>query len=150
MTDRTYDAAVTWSGTTAGGYRAYGRGHVARIGGSDLALSADAAFRGDAALPNPEQLVVAAAGSCQLLSFLAVAARAGIDVVGYEDDPVGVMPAGRQPMSLTSIELRPTIRVRGADEATVRALVERAHEQCYIANSLRADVAVSPRIEVLS
>jgi len=42
--------------------------------------------------------VVLAAGSCQLLSFLAVAARARLDVVAYEDDAEGVMPEGDHPV----------------------------------------------------
>src|SRR5690625_7366079 len=51
---------------------------------SDLFVSSDAAFRGDAELTNPEQLLVLAASSCQMLSFLGAAARASVDVVSYE------------------------------------------------------------------
>ncbi len=51
-----------------------------------LAVSADPAFHGDDRLWNPEQLVVLATASCQLLSFLAVAARARLDVVRYEPE----------------------------------------------------------------
>ena len=87
----TYLARVEWTGSTGVGYRAYPRAHTAwtppATEGFDL--SADPHFRGDGDLPNPEQLLVLAASSCQLLSFLAVAARAGLDVVGYEDDAVG-------------------------------------------------------------
>ena len=78
----TYLARVEWSGSTGAGYRAYPRAHTAwtppATEGFDL--SADPHFRGDADLPNPEQLLVLAASSCQLLSFLAVAARGGVDV----------------------------------------------------------------------
>jgi len=55
------------------------------------------------------QLEVLAAASCQLLSFLAVAARARLDVVAYEDDAEGVMPEGDHPVRLTRIVLRPRI-----------------------------------------
>jgi organic hydroperoxide reductase OsmC/OhrA len=101
---------------------------------------------------NPEQLVVMAASSCQLLSFLAVAARAGVDVVGYEDDAVGVMPADVSPQRITRIELRPRITVTaqaGPDPAGVVApLVHQAHDECYVANSLTAEVRVDPTVVV--
>ena len=114
----------------------------------ELQLSADAAFRGDPRLPNPEQLLLAAASSCQLLSFLAVAALAGVDVLAYEDSAEAVMPADDQPMRITQIRLRPHIVVAsGMELDVVRHLVEQAHDGCYIANSLRAEVIVDPRVE---
>jgi organic hydroperoxide reductase OsmC/OhrA len=48
---------------------------------------------------------VIAASSCQLLSFLAVAARAGVDVVAYDDEAEGVLPDRGQPVSITRITL---------------------------------------------
>ena len=70
---------------------------------SALDLSSDPAFRGDATRLNPEQLVVAAASSCQLLSFLAVAARARLNVVSYTDAATAVMAASDRPRSITRI-----------------------------------------------
>jgi organic hydroperoxide reductase OsmC/OhrA len=147
----TYLARVEWSGSTGAGYRAYPRAHTAwtppATEGFDL--SADPHFRGDADLPNPEQLVVLAASSCQLLSFLAVAARGGVDVVGYEDDATGEMPDGVTPQRITRIVLRPRVQVRqGTDLATVEWMLQEAHEQCYVANSLTTDVVVEPRVVV--
>jgi organic hydroperoxide reductase OsmC/OhrA len=76
-----YRATLSWSGSTGEGYEHYGRDHEV----DGLPLSADPHFRGDPERLNPEVLLVMAAASCQLLSFLAVAARARIDVVAYED-----------------------------------------------------------------
>ena len=96
-----------------------------------LELSADPAFGGDATALNPELLLVAAASSCQPLSFLAVAARARIDVRGYEDHGEGVMPEDDPPVRLTAIVLRPVIRVGpGTAAARVRHLVEVVHREC--------------------
>lgn len=149
MTDHTYTAALSWTGTTGTGYRAYDRDHTVTVGSATpLPVSADAAFHGDGDLPNPEQLLVAAASSCQLLSFLAVAALARVDVVAYDDRPLGTMPAGAS-TSLTHIALRPVIRVRAADPRHVEELVHRAHEQCYVARSLRSEVSVTPTVEVV-
>lgn len=146
-----YTVRCHWSGSTGFGYEAYDRTHSAAAppASVDLELSADPAFRGDPNLLNPEQLLVLAAASCQLLSFLATAARARVDVLGYDDDGEGVMPEGNSPTGLTSIELRPAIRVApGTSEERVRHLVEVAHRECYIANSLRTEVRVRPTVIV--
>jgi organic hydroperoxide reductase OsmC/OhrA len=112
-----------------------------------LRLSSDPAFRGDPALLNPEQLLVMAAASCQLLSFLAVAARARIDVVDYQDDAVGEMPEDDPPLRITRVTLRPRITMRGdVDDARIRHLVEVAHRECFIANSLKTEVVLEPEV----
>ena len=147
----TYLARVEWSGSTGGGYRAYPRAHTAYTppAGEGFDLSADPHFRGDPDLPNPEQLLVLAASSCQLLSFLAVAARGGVDVVGYQDDAWGEMPEGVVPQRITRIVLRPRVQVAaGADVATVVRMLHEAHEQCYISNSLTTEVLVQPTVDV--
>lgn len=74
-------------------------------------------------------------------------ARARIDVLHYEDNGEGEMPEDDEPVRITSIVLRPTIRVAaGATEARVRHLVEVPHRECYIANTLRTEVRIEPTI----
>ncbi len=149
-----YRARVSWGGSTGGGYDNYDRSHraealdpdgaaiVPTLDGSGLRLSADPAFRGDAALLNTEQLLVIGAAACQLLSFLAVAARARIDVVGYVDTAIGEMPEVED--RLTLIELHPVITVAtAAPDSRLQHLVEVAHRECFIANSLRTEVRVA-------
>jgi organic hydroperoxide reductase OsmC/OhrA len=147
MPGHEYRARVEWKGSTGVGYRGYPRAHSGWTppAAEGLDLSADPHFGGDSDLPNPEQLLVLAASSCQLLSFLAVAARAGVDVVGYQDDAVGEMPDGVVPQRITRITLRPRVTVGGAvDEAAVRTLLHRAHDECYIASSLTTEVVLEP------
>lgn len=91
-----------------------------------------------------------AAASCQLLSFLAEAARSGVDVVAYDDHAKGEMPDREDPQRITAIVLRSRITVMApADETKVRELVEEAHRLCYIANSLRATISIAPVIRVV-
>jgi len=90
-----------------------------------------------------------AASSCQLLSFLAVAARHGVDVIAYTDHAIGTMPAGEVPVRMTRVDLSPVVRVAaGTDPELVRVLVDRAHEECYVAHSLTANVLVHPTVVV--
>jgi organic hydroperoxide reductase OsmC/OhrA len=157
-TTHRYRARCSWTGSTGVGYDAYDRAHhvAAPPAAAALQLSSDPAFLGDPTLLNPEQLLVAAAASCQLLSFLAVAARARLDVVAYEDEAEALMPEGDAPTRITTIALRPKITVRVAPGAAppsvekVERLVRLAHDECYIANSLRTDVTVTPTIETMT
>lgn len=145
-----YLASCSWRGSTRSGYEHYDRRHTASAAPADttLPLSSDPAFGGDPALLNPEQLLVLAASSCQLLSFLAVAARARVEVVAYEDAAEGVMPEARY-ASITEIVLRPRITVAaGTDPERVVHLCEVAHRECFIANSLRTDIRVEPTISM--
>jgi organic hydroperoxide reductase OsmC/OhrA len=149
MPRHTYRAQVQWAGSTGAGYQAYPRAHTAHLppATEGLDLSADPAFRGDADLPNPEQLLVLSASSCQLLSFLALAARAGVDVVGYEDDASGEMPMAELPQRITRITLRPEVVVAGAtDPDLVERLLHQAHTECYIASSLTSEVVLEPTV----
>jgi organic hydroperoxide reductase OsmC/OhrA len=145
-----YRARCTWRGSTAAGYDGYDRDHEAQAPPADavLRLSGDPAFLGDPDRLNPEQLLVLAAASCQLLSFLTVAARARIDVLEYDDDAEGEMDEGDPPTRITRITLRPRIVVAGTARERIEHLVEVAHRECYIASSLRSAMTIEPRIEL--
>jgi organic hydroperoxide reductase OsmC/OhrA len=143
----TYRAVLSWEGSTGVGYEGYERTHsmTSPPAEQELTLASDPAFRGSPALLNPEQLLVQSASSCQLLSFLAVAARARLDVRAYQDDATGEMPEDRAPMWITHIVLRPRITVvEGPTEQRLRHLCEVAHRECFIANSLKTEVLVEP------
>lgn len=146
-----YSTTLSWQGSTGAGYRGYSRAHTASAtpAPATLDLSADPAFRGDPALLNPEQLLVIAASSCQLLSFLAVAAMRGIDVLSYEDAAEGFMEKVDGATRISRIVLHPVIQVSPwTDVDVVLQLVATAHEECYIANSLNGTVEIEPRIEM--
>lgn len=145
-----YRTTLTWSGSTGVGYDAYPREHRVAPGGlAAVPMSSDPHFRGDPALVNPEQLLVMAASSCQLLSFLAVAARARLDVLDYRDDANGVMPQADPPMRITRIELRPTVTLAvGSRLDQLQRLTRIAHQECFIANSLRSEIAIDARFVI--
>jgi organic hydroperoxide reductase OsmC/OhrA len=147
----TYRTSLVWKGSTGPGYQHYGRAHrlIAEPAAADLTLSSDPAFLGDPSILNPEQLLVAAASSCQLLSFLAVAARARLDVASYRDEAEALMPEDDPPVRITRIDLHPivvlvdTSRDRPSHDR-LRHLTDVAHRECFIANSLTSDVVVHP------
>ena len=103
--------------------------------------------KGDPAILNPEQLLLMAASSCQMLWFLHLAAKARIDVVAYDDEASALMPEDERPVRITEVTLRPSITVDGeASEERVRKLVESAHEHCFIANTLNCSMTVEPSV----
>lgn len=145
-----YRCQLEWSGSTANGLEHYDRAHRVSCPPAEttMQLSGDPAFHGDATMLSPEQLLLSAASSCQMLAFLAIVARAGIEVVSYVDDAHAVMPEDDRPMRITEITLRPHIVVAdGTDEGLVHEYLERGHKGCFIANSLGSKISIEPRIE---
>ncbi|MDE3155128.1 MAG: OsmC family protein [Acidobacteriota bacterium] len=119
--------------------------NVAFEGGPALAMSAAPGYRGDPSRANPEQLLVASLSACQALTYLYLAARAGVGIAGYTDEAEGRLGLVEGRLRLSRVTLRPTIvLVPGADEARARALVEQAHGDCFIANSVLTAVVIEP------
>lgn len=132
----------------------YSRAHDWRFDGGAVVRGSSAPTSvpepmSDPAAVDPEEALVAALGSCHMLFFLAFAAKAGLVVDSYEDEAVGVLGRdARGRTSITAITLRPAVVFSGPgqpDAAAVDALHHRAHEACYIANSIRAEVTIEPR-----
>jgi organic hydroperoxide reductase OsmC/OhrA len=149
MASYPYVTRLHWAGSTGAGIRSYSRDHVAVAPPATpvVALSADSAFRGDPDRLNPEQLVVMAAASCQMLSFLGAAARAGTDVLAYDDEATSHLDLTASPARLATIRLAVTVKVAaGTDEAHVQKLAEQAHRDCYVASSLAVPVEVATTV----
>ena len=96
---------------------------------------------------DPEEAFVAAISSCHMLTFLYVAMREGFVVSSYEDDAVGVLRKNeRGAFWVSAATLNPRI-VYGGDRLPTPADVERlhhlAHEQCFIANSVKTEIRVA-------
>ena len=146
-----YHATCHWEGDTAVGYESFDRAHTSSAPpvSTELMLSADPAFLGNPQKLNPEQLVVVAVSSCQLLSFLTIAARARVQVVEYDDHAEAQMPEDDKPMRLTKLTLRPRIVVGpGVKKERILKLTEVARKQCYISNSLSTEIALEPTVEI--
>lgn len=150
----TYTCSVTWTGNTGAGtsgYKAYSRDHViAGPGKPALPGSSDPAFRGDAKRYSPEELLLASLSTCHMLWYLHLCADAKVTVVAYRDEPVGTMAEDATKGGwFTGTTLRPRVTIaKGSDAAKARELHHRAHEKCYIANSVNFPVGCEPEIAV--
>lgn len=148
-----FEANLVWTGSKNGGtasYDGYSREYRVDLKGrAPLVGSAAPAFKGDPSLPNPEEYLVAALSSCHFLSYAALCARAGVNVIAYEDAAVGTMEKVDRAVRFTEVVLRPRVTIaRGSDPEKARALHEKAHSICFIANSVNFPVRNEPVIEV--
>jgi organic hydroperoxide reductase OsmC/OhrA len=139
-----FAARLVWTGAEHGptrDYRSYSRDYRIEVEGKPpLVGSSDPAFLGDPGKHNPEDLLVVALSACHLLSYLAFCARAGIEVVGYEDQASGMMTIKDGKMRFVEVTLAPHVTIAAGDLEQAKALHEKAHEACFIASSVNFPV----------
>lgn len=146
-----FTSHLEWSGSAHGATRdpaVFSRELEASFAGMTLPMSSAPGYRGDPERANPEQLLVTALSSCQALTYLFLAAKNGVAVVGYVDDAEGRLALVEGRMRVASVTLRPRITLeRDEDGDLARELVEKAHRGCFIANSVSCKVEIEPTIE---
>jgi organic hydroperoxide reductase OsmC/OhrA len=143
--EHSYKAHMVWTGAAQGPtatYEGYSREYTVTCDGKpELVSSADPSFRGDPSKYNPEEMLLIALSACHLLSYLAECAFAGISVIDYSDEASGKMAIKDGRMRFVEVTLKPRVVVaRGADLGKARALHEKAHDGCFIANSVNFPV----------
>ncbi|MBK7389214.1 MAG: OsmC family protein [Bacteroidetes bacterium] len=152
--EHNYKLTTVWTGNTGSGtknVRSYDRSHTVAIQGKpELFLTTDNPAVGDKSKLNPEDLLVTAISSCHMLSYLYVCAMEGIVITSYTDHATGIMiEQANGSGSFKEVTLNPIFCV--ADESMIEKAIElhhKAHEICYIANSVNFDVKCNPICKV--
>jgi organic hydroperoxide reductase OsmC/OhrA len=145
-----YQISLQWTGNMGNGtidYRSYQRSHIISAEGKpDIAGSSDPNFRGDTTKYNPEELLVASLSACHMLWYLHLCAEAGIVVVDYIDNATGIMKeTAKGGGHFTEVTLCPTVTItENALIGKATLLHRKAHELCYIANSVNFPVHHKP------
>ena len=146
-----YRATIEWALNAGEDFAKgrYSRGHTVTFQDHVVPATASAHVVGSRwAAPgavDPEQMFVAALSNCHMLTFLHVARLKGYVIIRYRDEAVGVIdktPEGR--MAVTRVTLHPEITYAGPrpTDAERDALHHAAHEECFIANSVKTEVVV--------
>ncbi len=95
---------------------------------------------------DPEEAYVAAVSSCHMLTFLYLASKEGFQVDSYEDEAIGTLTINDRGIPwVSTVTLQPKIRFSGSkqpDPAQEARLHHEAHEQCFIAQSIKTNVTV--------
>ncbi|MET0546006.1 MAG: OsmC family protein [Caulobacterales bacterium] len=144
-------ARIEWSrGEAAFADGRYSRGHTISFdGGVSIAASSSPSVipapLSVVEAADPEELLIASLSSCHMLTFLDLARRAGFIIDRYEDNAEGTLgknEAGR--FCITSVTLKPQITYSGAAPSPeqLHDLHHKAHELCFIANSVNCPVIV--------
>jgi organic hydroperoxide reductase OsmC/OhrA len=135
---------LNWTGAKNGGttaYDTYSREYEITLDNKPILRgSAAVPFRGDGALYNPEDLLMAALSSCHFLSYAALCARKGIVLVSYEDDATGKMEMSAGKIRFTEVSLKPRAVIASGDLELAKKLHDKAHEECFIASSMNFPV----------
>jgi len=149
----TYTATIRWSRTGEGDFAKgrYSRAHQWSFDGGAVvraSASPDNVPPGtaDEAGVDPEEGFIAAISSCHMLFFVDYARRGGFVVDSYVDEAVGVMEQRTDgKIAVTRVVLHPLIVFAGDRQPTadeIERLHRRAHEDCFIANSVNTEVTV--------
>ncbi len=142
-----FEAKLIWEKGATGERR--GNHTVCFEGRPDLEVSAAPQYEGDPSCLNPEELFLASLASCQMLTYVTLAANSGVDVLSYGDRATATLAIADRRMRITSVVLRPRIRLASnADPERARRLVDRAHRGCFIANSVGCEIVLEPEISV--
>lgn len=147
-----YKATISWKRSSPDFLKGkYSREHTWSFdGGATVPASASPSVvplpYSNPACVDPEEAFVAAISSCHMLTYLYLAYREGYQIDSYQDHAVGAMTKGDNGVAwVSSVVLQPKIVYSGekvpakADEDRLHHL---AHEQCYIANSVKTQVMV--------
>ena len=148
--EHNYKLTTKWTGNTGEGtknVRTYDRSHTVSIQGKpELFLTTDNPAVGDKSKLNPEDLLVSAISSCHMLSYLYLCSLDGIVVTAYTDNATGIMLENATGGgSFKEVTLNPVFYV--TDQGMVEKAIElhhKAHEICYIANSVNFEVKCNP------
>lgn len=152
--EHAYAVDVEWTGNLGQGtesYRAFSRDHTISVPGKPVIPgSSDPAFRGDPARYNPEDLLVSSVSACHMLWYLHLCSDANIVVLEYRDHASGIMEettngSGR----FIEIVLKPQVLIApGRNALLAKELHEKAHQMCFVANSVNFPVRCEPSITV--
>lgn len=146
-----YTLHLAWQGDHTRTYDSYTREHHIRIAGKpDLIATADPMFRGVSALHNPEDLLLAALSGCHLLTYLALCARARINVLRYQDQAEGTLVLTKDGGGhFSEVVLRPQVVVEHEGMlAKARHFHGEVHKYCFIARSVNFPVRCEGEVSV--
>jgi len=148
-----HHATVTWQRSGEFRYETYSRSHALRFGAIEVPGSAAPenipATAAGAPGVDPEQAFIAAISACHMLWFLHLACNRKLKVMRYRDEAVGVLEKGADGKeAITRVTLRPMVSFEGTPPGPEQfaELHEKAHQRCFIANSVKSEVVIEPRL----
>ena len=136
-----YHAKTTWASAR--------RGTLSAAGRPDVTVGSPPEFKGDGDVWSPEELLIGSLNTCLLLTFLTLAQARGLQPVAYESEADGLVENIEGKYQVSQITVRPRVTLAtNADLELARTVMERVEPQCFISNSLKSKVTLSPEFAV--
>jgi organic hydroperoxide reductase OsmC/OhrA len=143
-----YNTSVSWKGAHLG--------HLVMGNGPEMDFSAPPDAQGQAGIFTPEDAFVAAANTCVMLMFIWAAERFKLNLISYECRTEGTKLIELDRTEIfTHLNFWPVIRIAAGDEtpavveARTRRALQSAQKYSLVANSVKAEIVIEPKIEVV-
>lgn len=139
---------ILWKRTNDFSYEKFNRNHTVNFSGKQILNNSSAPeYFGDTNMSNPEELLTASLATCHMLTFLTVASKSGYIVNSYNDHAIATLDKNESgKLAITTIDLKPVAQFEGAKIPTEKQLIslhDKAHKNCFIANSIKVKVNIN-------
>jgi organic hydroperoxide reductase OsmC/OhrA len=127
------------------------RGRSSASGKPDIEIGSPPEFKGEAGVWAPEEMLVAALNACMMLTFVSFAQSKRLEFVAYESAAEGLLENVDGKYRIVEVSVRPTLVLRSeADIAAARTIMAAVKENCFISNSITADVKLTSQFKLAS
>lgn len=136
-----YTNSLSWEQTR--------RGKTSAPGKPPVEIGSPPEFKGEPGVWCPEELLVAALNGCLMLTFITLAQGKGVQFVAYESAAEGLLENVGGRFLITEVSVRPTVVLKSdRDLETARTIMGQVEEHCFISNSIKARVNLTPQLRV--
>jgi organic hydroperoxide reductase OsmC/OhrA len=127
------------------------RGGLSINGKPELEVGSPPEFKGEPGIWSPEELLVGALNACMMLTFLTLSQSKGVQLVGYESAAEGLLENVDGKYQITQVVVQPSVVLRTqADLEAARTIMGEVERNCFISNSIKAEVKLAPQLQVSS
>ncbi len=138
-----YDNRLVWNNGR--------RGRTSAPGKPEMDVGSPPEFKGEPGVWSPEELLVGALNACLMLTFVSLAQSKGIQFVAYESAAEGLLENVDGKYRITEVSVQPSIVLKTqADLDGARKIVSELEKNCFISNSITAEVKLAPQLQVAS
>lgn len=125
------------------------RGKMSAPGKPEVDVGSPPEFKGEPNVWSPEELLVGAVNACLMLTFVSFAQTRRLEFVAYESAAEGLLANVDGKYRVTEVSVQPSLVLKTqGDLETARAIMAQVEENCFISNSITAEVKLAPQFRV--
>jgi len=135
-----YKTELKWNGEK--------NGLLLSLDKEEIKVSTPPEFRGDKNMWSPEELLIVSVNSCIMTTFLYYVQRESLDLLSYESEAEGILQRIEGKFRFSKIDVKPKIVLSSVSEVEkAKSIIELSERNCFISNSIKAEVSVDADIE---